>query len=237
MSSDVISVAAGTDAHVGCPTPLSRCRRMLVCKKACGICVILAKLRRHLRDLFGVKVAFTMKHPFTVFIVLLAAALGLNGCATSPKQLANWPAGSDPRAVGLKVADNLLLRDFRTNKTGMIVYPEICAGFGALRFAAAAGDPQLERQLFDRYAPILRPGNEKLIPHSGHVDSSVFGVVPLEIFLLNGDTNFLAVGLQKADQQWENPLTNGLTRETRWWVDDAFMVGSLQIQDIARPNN
>jgi len=26
------------------------------------------------------------------------------------------------------------------------------------------------------------------------------------------------------------PLPDGLTRETRWWVDDAFMIGSLQIQ-------
>ena len=58
----------------------------------------------------------------------------------------------------------------------------------------------------------------------------IFGVLPLEIFRANGDTNRLAFGLVRADRQWENPLTNGLTRETRWWVDDGWMVGSLQIQ-------
>ncbi len=62
------------------------------------------------------------------------------------------------------------------------------------------------------------------------MDFSVFGVVPLEIYLLNGNTNLLALGLNIADKQWEDPLPDGLTRETRWWVDDAFMIGSLQIQ-------
>lgn len=170
-----------------------------------------------------------MKNPAVLFALLLAASL-FTGCATAKPNLTNWPAGSDPRTVGLRVAENYLERQYRTNKTGFIVYPEICAAFGALRFADATGNTNLEQKLITRFAPVLLPGNKVLIPPGGHVDNSVFGVMPLEIFLLAADTNFLALGVSMADAQWVNPLTNGLTRETRWWVDDAYMIGSLQIQ-------
>jgi hypothetical protein len=40
---------------------------------------------------------------------------------------------------------------------GKIVYPEVCMGFGALRFADGAGDKALEQKLVDRYAFIITP--------------------------------------------------------------------------------
>jgi rhamnogalacturonyl hydrolase YesR len=159
----------------------------------------------------------------------LTAASLFTGHAAAEKS-ATWPANADPRTVGRRVAENYLERSFRTNKTGVIVYPEICAAFGALRFADATGDAALKEKLIRRFAPVLTPAGQILVPPGGHVDLSVFGVVPLEIARLNGDTNFLALGRRLADAQWNNPLTNGLTRETRWWVDDAWMIGSLQIQ-------
>lgn len=170
-----------------------------------------------------------MKNQAALFAFLMAASL-FTGCATAKPNLTDWPASSDPRTIGLRVAENYLERDYRTNRTGFIVYPEICAAFGALRFADATGNTKLEQKIITRFAPVLLPENKILIPPGGHVDNSVFGVVPLEIFLLAGDTNFFRLGVSIADAQWVNPLTNGLTRETRWWVDDAYMVGSLQIQ-------
>ena len=153
------------------------------------------------------------------------------GCAAATASFSNLPANSDPQLVGGQVAENFLARAFRTNKpAGFIVYPEVCAAFGALRFADAMGNAELKQKLVNRFAVVLQPEHKILIPAGGHVDLSVFGVVPLEMYLLNGDTNLLAVGLSLADAQWKAPLTNGLTRETRWWVDDAWMVGSLQIQ-------
>ena len=171
-------------------------------------------------------------HKLSAFTVacFLGATLLLTGCASAQNHFAGLPASADPRLVGQRIVENLLERNYRTNKTGFIVYPEICASFGALRFAAAAGDTNLEQKLFARYASVWLPESSKLIPPGGHVDNNVFGVLPLEIFLLNGDSGSLALGLKLADRQWENPLTNGLTRETRWWVDDAWMIGSLQIQ-------
>ena len=77
---------------------------------------------------------------------------------------------------------------------------------------------------------LLTPDGGQFISTNRHVDFHVFGVLPLEIYLLNGDTNWLALGLEKADDQWIDPLPNGLARESRFWVDDSFMIGSLQIQ-------
>src|ERR1017187_8964019 len=139
------------------------------------------------------------------------------------------PANCDPKAVGELVSENLLNRPiYKIN--GHIVYPEVCMAFGALRFADGAGDKTLEQKLIDRYAFIITPEGSSSISTNRHVDFHVFGALPLEIYLLNGDTNYLALGLQKADEQWENPLPDGTARESRYWVDDCFMVGILQIQ-------
>jgi rhamnogalacturonyl hydrolase YesR len=163
-------------------------------------------------------------------LMILAAAVLFSSCATAQNQFAGLPTNANPCVIGKRVAENLLERKFRTGKSGYIQYPEICATFGALQFAAATGDTNLAHQLIVRYDLVWVPENAKLIPPPGHVDNNVFGVLPLQIFRNNGDTNRLAFGLKLADRQWENPLTNGLTRETRWWVDDGWMVGSLQIQ-------
>ena len=165
---------------------------------------------------------------------LLGAVL-LAGCASMKTDSAsaafrNWPTNCDPQAVGEKVARNLLRRPINTDKDGFIHYSEVGTAFGALRFANTIGDKELKQKLIDRYAVILTPDGRKMISPRRHVDFHVFGVLPLEIYLLNGDTNYLALGLSKADEQWENPLPDGLARESRWWVDDAFMIGALQIQ-------
>ena len=82
----------------------------------------------------------------------------LAGCASAQNHFSNLPAHADPRVVGQRIAENILERSYRTNKpAGYIVYPEVCAAFGALRFAAATGDTNLEQKLFARYASVLLP--------------------------------------------------------------------------------
>jgi rhamnogalacturonyl hydrolase YesR len=165
---------------------------------------------------------------FISWAALLSCALLLAGCATRP--FAALPADCDPKAVGEKVCANFLPRKIYCNANGYLVYPEVCAGFGALRFAAAAGDTNLEQRLIARYDVLLTPEANRMISTNRHVDFHVFGVLPLEIYLLNGDTRFLQMGLQMADDQWLDPRPDGLAQETRWWVDDCYMIGSLQIQ-------
>jgi rhamnogalacturonyl hydrolase YesR len=113
---------------------------------------------------------------------------------------------------------------------GVIHYSQVCTWYGALTFAQLTADTPLQAVLVRRYDELMAPENEKLIPHREHVDYSVFGVLPLQIYLQTGDTNALAVGKAKADEQWKNPRADGLSRETRFWIDDMYMISMLQVQ-------
>lgn len=158
----------------------------------------------------------------------------LNACHTTPlpapAAFQNLPTEADPRIVGKKISENLLTRKIYFNKAGFIVYPEVCAGFGAIRFARTAGERELQNRLVQRYEFILTPEGGKSISQQRHVDFHVFGILPLEIYFANGDKRYREFGLQFADAQWLNPRPDGLCDVTRWWVDDCFMIGSLQIQ-------
>jgi unsaturated rhamnogalacturonyl hydrolase len=161
-------------------------------------------------------------------------AILIAGCASTKNDSAqaafqNWPTNCNPKAVGELVSENLLKRDVY-KIAGKIVYPEVCMSFGALRFASAAGDKTLEQKLIDRYAFIITPAGSSSISTNRHVDFHIFGALPLEIYLLNGDKRYLALGQHMADDQWVDPLPDGTARESRYWVDDCFMVGAVQIQ-------
>ena len=159
------------------------------------------------------------------------AAGGSKSALMAVASFQNLPASADPTAVGEKIAHNFLRRDHATNKaSGFIIYPEVCTAYGGLRFADTIGDAALKEQLVRRYDDIFPTEGNRLIPSANHVDSHVFGVVPLEIYLVHGGQKYLDLGQGIADKQWENPQPDGLTRETRYWIDDMFMISALQIQ-------
>jgi unsaturated rhamnogalacturonyl hydrolase len=58
----------------------------------------------------------------------------------------------------------------------------------------------------------------------------MFGCVPLELYLQTKDDRYRELGLGYADRQWEKPDANGLTGETRLWVDDMYMITIVQVQ-------
>ncbi len=168
-------------------------------------------------------------------ILFSLAAICITGCAStrtdhSQGAFQDWPTNCDPKAVGEKVTENFLARKIYYNADGFIVYPEVCTAFGALRFADAAGDQALKEKLASRYAMILTPQGSKSVSTNRHVDFHVFGALPLEIYLLTGDQRYRDFGLHMADNQWVDPLPDGTARESRYWVDDCFMIGALQIQ-------
>jgi rhamnogalacturonyl hydrolase YesR len=178
---------------------------------------------------------FPMQKILPAGIALAFSVLLFSGCSVTKPTAAqnhfqNLPACCDPKTVGEKVCANFLTRKIYYNTDGKIVYPEVCAAFGALRFADVAGDSALQQKLIDRYAFILTPDGAKSVSPQRHVDFHVFGVLPLEIYLVSGDERYKDFGLRMADDQWVNPRPDGLCEETRWWVDDCFMIGSLQIQ-------
>ena len=63
-----------------------------------------------------------------------------------------------------------------------------------------------------------------------HVDYSVSGAVPLEIYIASKHQQSLSLGLEFADAQWKSPNPDGLSGETRFWIDDMFMITILQVQ-------
>ncbi len=71
-------------------------------------------------------------------VTLLLAELG---CRSTPAQNAfsNWPAGTSPREVGERVAENFVARklDFEANpRRQFVIYPEVCGWYGSLLVAA-----------------------------------------------------------------------------------------------------
>jgi unsaturated rhamnogalacturonyl hydrolase len=171
------------------------------------------------------------------------ALVVLTGCAHTPVHPAKadwgtWPKDCSPQEVGKRVAENFLSRpNMLMPPDGVIHYSQVCTWYGALTFAQLSGDVPLQTALVQRYHELMAPQNAKLIPDREHVDHSVFGVLPLQIYLLTGDTNALALGKAKADEQWENPRADGLSCESRFWIDDMYMISVLQVQAYRATGN
>jgi len=174
----------------------------------------------------------------------------------------NWPKGASPQEVGKLIAENFVARPHgnqgRPKTPKFIIYPEVCAWYGSLTFAQLTGDTDLTQRLIKRFDPLMTTAEAYLIPNPIHVDLSVFGAVPLEIYLQNKDTRYLALGQWAADTQWALPNPNltanwkeqtdqngdtaalmaqGLSPQTRYWIDDMYMINVLQTQAYRATKN
>ncbi len=144
-----------------------------------------------------------------------------------------WPPGSSPQEIGRRVAERYVSSPYgnfgRTTPARSITYPETCTWYGALTFARLTHDTSLTSRLVKRFKPLFAD-QANLIPRPDHVDHSVFGVVPFEIYIQTKDNRYLELARHIADTQWVNPTPAGLTPQTRMWIDDMYMIISLQIQ-------
>ena len=141
----------------------------------------------------------------------------------------NWPEGAAPQVVGKNLAYHFVTSPHQYSKT--IHYSEICAWYGALTFAQLTHDDALRDALIKKFEPLLPGGAEaERRPLRHHVDDSIFGVAPLEIAVQTKDPKFLKEGLWWADRQWESPQPDGLSGETRYWIDDMYMLVMLQLE-------
>ena len=163
-------------------------------------------------------------------IVLFA---GLGSGAAQSSSFSNWPEGMSPQQVGKRVAEHFVVSPHQTSQhqgPQPIIYPEVCAWFGALSFAEAAGDKALAAKLVARFDPLMTSAEGALVPQRRHVDDEIFGVVPLEIYRQTKDAKYLNFGKVFADRQWEAPTSDGLSAESRFWIDDMYMLSMLQIE-------
>jgi unsaturated rhamnogalacturonyl hydrolase len=169
---------------------------------------------------FATMVAAIVLRTLTLTLALPAAA--------QTNYFADWPAGTSPAEIGKRVAEHFVISPHADPKH--IVYQEVCTWYGALTFAQLSGDKNLSAKLIQRFDPLMTPEGAGLIGKDRHVDFTVFGTVPLEIYLQNKDPKYLDLGRSFADRQWENPTPDGLTRETRFWIDDMYMITTVQVQ-------
>ena len=181
-----------------------------------------------------------MKNLLKTLSLLALAGLFLTntGCRTSPKVFSQWPAGTSPQEVGKRVAENFLTRplEYTQGKHEFVIYPEVCGWYGSLTVAQLTHDDALQTKLIRKFDPLLTTDTNR-ISQNAHVDYRVFGALPLEIYLLTKDAQYLALGQALADKQWDNPTADGVTREARYWVDDMYMISIVQVQAYRATRN
>lgn len=166
--------------------------------------------------------------------VLFSLALAAGACAIAPQasdRLAAVPVSLSPARVGTLAAGAYLGNpEFMMYRVGDVVaihYADAAAAYGAARFAAAAGDGALLERVAARHRRLI----EARVPNSAnHVDANVYGIWPLELARRSGDAADRARGLAMADGQWRAVTPDGLTGQARYWIDDVWMIGALQVQ-------
>jgi unsaturated rhamnogalacturonyl hydrolase len=186
--------------------------------------------------------------PMRKLILLLSAGIAI-GCGSSRKAAtsiaADFPAGTSPKEIGKRIALRYLALPYqnfnRSTPPKYITYPETCTWYGALKFAGLRGDETLKQQLIARFQPLFS-SRDSLLPKPEHVDYTVFGSVPFELYLQTRDQKYLDLAKNYADKQWSAPTGSratasaldyykkGLTWQTRMWVDDMFMITAVQTQ-------
>jgi len=180
---------------------------------------------------------------------LVTGAALLLSLTAQADDFGSWPAGKDPVEIGRRVTANFMPRPHMLlGRDPVIHYAEVCTWYGALVFAELTKDAALQTQLAQRFEPLL--GAERsLIPTPQHVDWTVFGSVPLEIYRQNGDLRCLALGEWMALRQWGEPYGSkieprarehqaaGRSWQTRLWIDDMFMITMVQAQAYRATGN
>ena len=159
-------------------------------------------------------------------LLCVVAILSLPAWAQN-KYFQSWPEGADPRAMGDHVAQHFIQSPHMDK---VIPYPEVCLWYGALKWSDVTGNSDLRAELQKRLQPLLTPEGSSMIPDKEHVDFEIFGVVPLQISIETHDEKLREMGLRYADRQWTHPQADGLSGETRYWIDDMFMLTILQLE-------
>jgi unsaturated rhamnogalacturonyl hydrolase len=142
-----------------------------------------------------------------------------------------WAEDNSPEKIGSKVVDDLFTRDdfmmYVTDFWTGVHYAEACTGFGAARLAGLLNDADITNKLSKRYMLVIE---DSLVKDAAHVDANVYGILPLELYMQGAGEIFLNQGIELADGQWKDTLPDGLTSQVRYWIDDIWMIGSLQVQ-------
>ena len=172
------------------------------------------------------------------------------------------PEGCDPATISRRVTDQFLTTRpenykpagyFGNNGYGwnrIVQYSVVSLWLNAIECANLTGDTYRKERLIRLFDDFL-PGGAKhsVCSRPRHVDDAIFGALPYEIYLMNGDRRCLDMGNHYAETQWCEPCeesfkeresappdvqreyyAKGLSVQTRLWIDDMYMITMLQSQ-------
>lgn len=201
-----------------------------------------------------------IKHLIAVAAGVMVAVCGA-GSPLAP-YFSNLPEGTDPGTVSRRVTDQFLStrpenyrpKGYHGNEgygwNRSVQYSVVSLWVNALACARLDGDRAREAKLIRLFDDFL-PGRPKncCCSRPYHVDDTIFGALPYEIYLANKDPRCLEMGSFYADTQWTPPCegtikerhappkevqeaywAKGYTPQTRLWIDDMYMITVLQSQ-------
>ena len=205
----------------------------------------------------------------TTNLILLACA---SACATALAEntcCGAWPEGKDPAVISARITDQFLSgrpedyhpQGYHGNKgygwKRHVQYSVISLWVNAIECARLRGDREREEKLvrlFDDFLPGGKLAHCCSRPY--HVDDTIFGALPYEIYLGTKEPKYLALGNYYADTQWTPPCDGtvkerhalprerqeefwkgGYTPQTRLWIDDMYMITVLQSQAYRATGN
>lgn len=171
------------------------------------------------------------------------------------KPIGDLPQECSPETIALKLAEQLVSTEPEAYKPvgydeegGMgsgkhVHYSVTSLWVNALQVAFKLGNHDLRFRLGDMAYKFFHE-KEHLLNRDNHVDFSVFGAVPLEVYRekagkhdadgVDRGSEWLAMktlGLHYADNQWAGAEENGgHSPQVRLWIDDMYMISLLQIQ-------
>lgn len=175
-----------------------------------------------------------------LFSLLIAVGLSLK----AQKVFKNWPSDRSPEEIGLRLTKKFIESphgEYGGNIKPHIPYFEVCTWYGALTFAKESKNDNLVIELEKRFEPLLN-ADTNLLPVPDHVDYTVFGAVPLELYQQTKKDIYYDLGKMYADTQWDKPFgprviptswnyyNQGYTWQTRLWIDDMYMITLVQAQ-------
>jgi len=149
-----------------------------------------------------------------------------------------WDETNSPEMIGGKLIADIFTRAefmmYVSDHCTAVHYAEACAAFGAVRLAGFLKDSAILARLSERYLKVIE---DEIINTANHVDGNVYGILPLELYLQTQDPVFFKQGIELAGLQWLYSSPDGLTSQARYWVDDIWMIGSLQVQAYRATGN
>lgn len=179
-----------------------------------------------------------MKHLLIIAYILLTITCTF----ASDNTFQNFPKGCTPEEIGALLCKRFISGKHmfhKKNGRDGIHYAEVCAWYGALKYAVAVNNQELIGQLQKRFEPLFTTEANHL-PFMNHVDLNMFGCLPLEFYQVTGDKRYFDLGIPYADTQWNVPDTASVEEkawamkdfswQTRLWIDDMFMITIIQSQ-------